>query len=182
MDYLNQMNRNQQQTFGNYDSNVESDDNAKRPPNAFILYSQAMRDSVRQENPSLSNIEVSRILGKMWKEVPSETKLQYKQKAQQLQEDFKKNHPGYTYRKARRKKALNEILTKNGYNTIDPSFAYNPMMAYYQQGLMPNYLQTQQIPQVGDQSGQIQAQHNLGYQQQIPYPQQNIPQGYSLQQ
>ncbi|OHT11569.1 HMG box family protein [Tritrichomonas foetus] len=89
------------------------EDLSHRPPNAFILYSQQMRSEVRQQNPSLSNTEVSRILGKMWKEVPNDTKLQYKQKAAALQQEFKKNHPDYTYRKARRKRALNELLTKS---------------------------------------------------------------------
>lgn len=88
-------------------------DQSRRPPNAFILYSQAMRSQVRQENPSLSNTECSRLLGKMWKEVPNEIKLQYKQKAAAMQEEFKRTHPDYTYRKARRKRALNELLTKS---------------------------------------------------------------------
>ena len=92
---------------------AEETDNSHRPPNAFILYSQAMRTQVRQENPSLSNTEVSRLLGKMWKEVPNEIKLQYKQKAAAMQEEFKREHPDYTYRKARRKRALNELLTKS---------------------------------------------------------------------
>ena len=91
----------------------EDNDNSHRPPNAFILYSQDMRSSVRQENPSLSNTECSRLLGKMWKEVPSEVKMQYKQRAAQLQEEFKRQHPNYTYRKARRKRALNELLAKS---------------------------------------------------------------------
>jgi transcription factor SOX7/8/10/18 (SOX group E/F) len=91
----------------------EDNDSSHRPPNAFILYSQAARSGVRQENPTLSNTEVSRLLGKMWKEVPSEVKLQYKQKAAIAQEQFKRDHPNYTYRKARRKRALNELLTKS---------------------------------------------------------------------
>ena len=94
-------------------ADLEEGDNSHRPPNAFILYSQAMRSQVRQENPSLSNTEVSRLLGKMWKEVPNEIKLQYKQKAAAMQEEFKREHPDYTYRKARRKRALNELLTKS---------------------------------------------------------------------
>ena len=101
---------------GDHDSAVndmDEGDTSHRPPNAFILYSQAMRSEARQQNPSLSNTEVSRILGKMWKEVPNDIKLQYKQKAAKLQEEFKKAHPDYTYRKARRKRALNELLTKS---------------------------------------------------------------------
>lgn len=85
----------------------------RRPPNAFILYSQTMRSKVRQENPSLSNTEASKLLGKMWKEVPADQKAQYKIQAQKLQDSFKKEHPDYTYAKARRKRALNDILNKN---------------------------------------------------------------------
>ena len=123
-------------------------DQSHRPPNAFILYSQAMRSEARQQNPSLSNTEVSRILGRMWKEVPNEVKLQYKQKAAKLQEEFKKLHPDYTYRKARRKRALNELLTKSaqgypmaGYPGADHMMVMGgvPMMAGQQayQAMMP---------------------------------------------
>ncbi|KAK8891746.1 Transcription factor SOX-17 [Tritrichomonas musculus] len=123
----------------------EEGDNSRRPANAFILYSQTMRSVVRQDNPSLSNTEVSRLLGKMWKEVPNETKLQYKQRAAAAQEEFKRQHPDYTYRKARRKRALNELLTKSsqgfaGIPYTDPTqmqmFAANPAMPMYQMGMM----------------------------------------------
>jgi transcription factor SOX7/8/10/18 (SOX group E/F) len=112
---------------------AEESDASHRPPNAFILYSQAMRSAVRQDNPSLSNTEVSSLLGKMWKEVPNEAKLSYKQKAAQMQEEFKRQHPDYTYRKARRKRALNELLTKSGQGapglyTGDPMAMYQQMM------------------------------------------------------
>lgn len=118
-------------------------DNAHRPPNAFILYSQAMRSAVRQENPSLSNTECSRLLGKMWKEVPSDVKMQYKQRAAAAQEEFKRQHPNYTYRKARRKRALNELLTKSSQGM--PPFCTDPMMGMMGQnqfGMMgPMYAQ-----------------------------------------
>ena len=100
------------------------DNEAHRPPNAFILYSNAMRSKVRSENPALSNTEVSRLLGTMWKEVSNDIKQQYKQKASSLQDEFKKTNPDYTYRKARRKRALNELLTKStgGYPQGQPFY------------------------------------------------------------
>jgi hypothetical protein len=91
-----------------------------------------MRSAVRQENPTLSNTEVSRLLGKMWKEVPNEAKLTYKQKAAVLQEAFKREHPDYTYRKARRKRALNELLTKSSQG-VNPMLVQADPMAMYQQ-------------------------------------------------
>jgi transcription factor SOX7/8/10/18 (SOX group E/F) len=96
-------------------------DTAHRPPNAFVLYSIAMRSQIRQENPTLSNIEVSRLLGKMWKEVPGDMKLKFKQKAADAQELFKREHPNYTYRKARKKRALNELLTKSSQGFAGPA-------------------------------------------------------------
>lgn len=137
---------------------MEEGDNAHRPPNAFILYSQAMRSQARQENPSLSNTEVSRLLGKMWKEVPNEIKLQYKQKAAAMQEEFKREHPDYTYRKARRKRALNELLTKSstgfpGFPAMAPNgapFAPGEMSQFQQ---MPQNFQMPFAPQPTDQNG-----------------------------
>jgi transcription factor SOX7/8/10/18 (SOX group E/F) len=125
----------------------EEGDNSHRPPNAFILYSQAMRSAVRQENPTLSNTEVSRLLGKMWKDVPGDLKLGYKQKASKLQEEFKRLHPNYTYRKARRKRALNELLTKSTQGQNPMMFpAGDPTMAMYQAamgGMYPGMAQFQ---------------------------------------
>jgi transcription factor SOX7/8/10/18 (SOX group E/F) len=99
-----------------------------------------MRSAVRQDNPSLSNLEVSRLLGKMWKEVGPDTKLRFKQQAAAAQAEFKDEHPNYTYRKARRKKVLNDLLTKSsqppppGMFPTDPSM-FNPYLMYGQQGM-----------------------------------------------
>ena len=118
------------------DIEAEEGDQSRRPPNAFILYSQSMRSQVRQENPSLSNTECSRLLGKMWKEVPNEIKLQYKQKAAAMQEEFKRTHPDYTYRKARRKRALNELLTKSS-GGVAPGGFPGPVPNNFQDGAWP---------------------------------------------
>ena len=154
-------------------------DNARRPPNAFILYTQDMRSAVRQENPSLSNTEVSSLLGKMWKEVPNETKLQYKQKAAKMQEEFKQQHPEYTYRKARRKRALNELLTKSTqgmglqYSFPAPDGTQSFIPGYpgmFQQmpnyagmpGLSPGAPQMQGMPQLqGQLAGQMTQQQQM---------------------
>ncbi|KAH0795128.1 HMG box family protein [Histomonas meleagridis] len=129
-----------------------SESHAKRPPNAFILYSQAMRSEVHQQNPSLSNIEISRILGEMWKEVPNDTKLQYKKEAAKLQEEFKRDHPDYTYQKARRKRTLHELLAKS--SQAIPNYDQFAMMqmGYPIQGMGQIYGMNQMsgVGQIGD--------------------------------
>ncbi|OHS92736.1 hypothetical protein TRFO_12279 [Tritrichomonas foetus] len=152
----------------------EDEDNSRRPPNAFILFSQVMRSQVRAENPALSNTEVSRILGKMWKEVPNDQKIQYKQRAAQMQEEFKKTHPDYTYRKARRKRALNELLTKSA-NISNPNdqyamFMMNNQMPYPpMNGQMPGQMPNQMVGQMGGQMpGQIPGQMSNQMSGQVP--------------
>jgi transcription factor SOX7/8/10/18 (SOX group E/F) len=93
----------------------------------------------------------------MWKDVPAEAKLHYKQQASVAQAEFKRVHPDYTYRKARRKRALNELLTKStpgfpgaGFPT-DPLSMSNPMynpylMQVYGQGVPPGAAPTGQLP------------------------------------
>lgn len=133
-------------------NDLDDGDNSHRPPNAFILFSQEMRSSARQRNPALSNTEISRILGQMWKEVSSDVKLQYKAKAAKLQQEFKKNHPNYTYRKARRKRALNELLTKS-------SSAFPPMFTGMDQMQMMQMMQNPaSVPGYPQMAGQPQQQ------------------------
>ena len=138
-------------------------DNARRPPNAFILYSQENRSKVQQDNPTCSNTEVSRLLGKMWKEIPNNSKLAYKQKAQLLQEEFKRQHPDYTYRKARRKRALNELLTRNqGMGAYDPQLQMNMLYSSYPQGMT-------QVPPMQQGLGQMQPMHPMNQQPMYNY-------------
>jgi transcription factor SOX7/8/10/18 (SOX group E/F) len=116
---------------------------AHRPPNAFVLYSQASRSAVQLDNPTLSNIEISRLLGKLWKEMPADQKLPFKQSAAGLQEVFKREHPDYAYRKARMKRTLSEMLAKNG-QRLNPMFMHGnqnkmamPRPGLAPQGMMP---------------------------------------------
>jgi transcription factor SOX7/8/10/18 (SOX group E/F) len=146
--------------FASQPDQSEDVDNARRPPNAFILYAQAMRSAVRQEHPALSNTEVSAVLGKMWKDVPADQKLAYKQRAAAAQEVFKHEHPDYTYRKARRKRALNELLTKSAQGFPMPGYPQTDMGAVNPYAFMGMYQQMQgvqpgmpMIPQAGYPQG-----------------------------
>jgi len=67
----------------------------KRPLSAFILFSNEIRPSVREENPSSSVVEVAKIIGEKWKSLPESDKRKFQNKAweekskyEQLKEKF----------------------------------------------------------------------------------------------
>jgi hypothetical protein len=90
-----------------------------RPPNAFILFSQSVRPAIFLSNPALNNIECTRIMARMWQAAPDDARAHFKEKAAQLQEDFKRRYPDYAYSKAR--KPLGEaVRARRPFNSIFP--------------------------------------------------------------
>lgn len=81
-----------------------------RPPNAFILFCRDARNDLKSTNGSMSNIELSKLLGKMWKESSDEIHTMYKQQAAKLQDEFKSKYPNYFYMKSRKKKEANQVM------------------------------------------------------------------------
>mmetsp|Transcript_31388 Transcript_31388/g.71806 ORF Transcript_31388/g.71806 Transcript_31388/m.71806 type:complete len:401 (-) Transcript_31388:147-1349(-) len=56
----------------------KTDANApKRPMSSFLYYAQKYRAIVKKENSELSNTEVSKLLGVMWKNAPEDEKQKY---------------------------------------------------------------------------------------------------------
>lgn len=86
------------------------DSKKRRPPNAFLLFCSANRAKAREMNPDKRNIEISQLLGDMWKDLPDEERAPYKLKAREEQEAFKSQNPDYKYDKAR----LKRLAKKNG--------------------------------------------------------------------
>nr|APB91653.1 putative mating type 1-2-1 protein [Knoxdaviesia capensis] len=72
-----------------------------RPPNAYILYRQDRHQALKNKNPSISNNEISRILGRSWKEEECSVRLHYKEKADLFKKEFLEDHPNYQYRPRR---------------------------------------------------------------------------------
>ena len=56
----------------------------KSPVNCFFLFCNENRANIALSNPNLSNSSVSSLLGKMWRNLDSQTKLEYKQRAKEL--------------------------------------------------------------------------------------------------
>ncbi|ORY19972.1 hypothetical protein LY90DRAFT_434987, partial [Neocallimastix californiae] len=68
-----------------------------RPPNPFILYRQEHHSQVLAEHEGISNTEISKIIGKMWKEESEEVKNKYKEKAQEMKRRHKLMYPDYRF-------------------------------------------------------------------------------------
>jgi hypothetical protein len=70
----------------------------RRPPNAFIILSQSVRQSLKRSTPGLTNIEYTKIMATMWKEAPEQDRAKFKEQAAQLQKIFKEKFPDYSYK------------------------------------------------------------------------------------
>jgi len=68
-----------------------------RPPNPFILYRQEHHSKVLAEHEGISNTEISKIIGKMWKNESEEVKNKYKEKAQEMKRRHKLMYPDYRF-------------------------------------------------------------------------------------
>jgi len=49
----------------------------KRNPSAFLLFAQGKRQELKNLNPSMKNTDISRILGQLWRDTPTEKKRHY---------------------------------------------------------------------------------------------------------
>ena len=86
--------------------------NVKRPPNAFILYCLENRQEMRSRHPELPNVEVTKMLGDNWKALDEISRRPYKERAKNLQAEFKRSNPEYKYVKARQRRTTQEMLLR----------------------------------------------------------------------
>ncbi|ORX96524.1 hypothetical protein K493DRAFT_145553, partial [Basidiobolus meristosporus CBS 931.73] len=70
---------------------------APRPTNAFIIFRRENHGRIFQQNPHLSNNDVSKALGKEWKELPEHKKDIYREKAKNLQLEYQHKYPDYRF-------------------------------------------------------------------------------------
>ena len=81
---------------------IKKQNHIKRPPNSFILWSSEKRHmrNIIDKNKlksKLNNAVLSKLLGDEWANVPTETKLKYKIKADNLKLEHKIKYPDYKY-------------------------------------------------------------------------------------
>ncbi|GAB4814016.1 hypothetical protein N2152v2_001062 [Parachlorella kessleri] len=75
---------------------AKKDPNApKRGLTAYILYSNAVRDEVKKENPEAKMGELSKIIGEKWKGLTDEEKAPFQKKAEADKERYAKEKAAY---------------------------------------------------------------------------------------
>ena len=65
-----------------------------RPPNAFMLYGKKNRRRIAQDNPNLTNKQISKILGDNWRKMGADDKDVYHRLANEAHADHMKKYPG----------------------------------------------------------------------------------------
>lgn len=69
----------------------------KRPMNAFMVFSHYERKKIIEIQPDIHNAEISKRLGRKWKELPEKEKHPYIQEAERLRLLHLQEYPGYKY-------------------------------------------------------------------------------------
>jgi hypothetical protein len=66
----------------------------RRPINAFLLYGNEIRPQLKRDNPGVKHLDISKILGNMWRELSQEIKNEYMERARIIRENHKTQNPG----------------------------------------------------------------------------------------
>ncbi|KAK9728225.1 hypothetical protein K7432_001170 [Basidiobolus ranarum] len=68
-----------------------------RPANCFFLFRRDKQSEIFASNAGITNMEVSRIIGKMWKNISVEEKRKYQWMAEKIKIDHQQKYPDYKY-------------------------------------------------------------------------------------
>lgn len=60
----------------------------KKPATSFVLFSNTVREQVKEENPGLSFLDLGRKLGEMWREMEPQERKEYEDKANEAKERY----------------------------------------------------------------------------------------------
>ncbi|CAG0879056.1 unnamed protein product [Cyprideis torosa] len=83
----------------------------KRPMNAFMVWSQVERRKIVARTPTMHNAEISKMLGRRWKQLSSEERMPFIEEAERLRILHSQEYPNYKYRPRKRTLKLEHTNT-----------------------------------------------------------------------
>jgi len=86
-------------------------DKVKRPMNVFMVWARSHRKKVALDNPTMTNSEVSKLLGQIWKGMSRTEREPFKEMADQINREHRAMYPDYQYKP--RRKVVKKIYTKS---------------------------------------------------------------------
>ncbi|ORX89130.1 putative HMG box protein, partial [Basidiobolus meristosporus CBS 931.73] len=72
-----------------------------RPPNPFFLFRKDKQASVFAQHRGISNLEVSKVVGRMWKTASFQEKEYYQRLAEEFKKEHQEKYPNYKYSPAK---------------------------------------------------------------------------------
>ncbi|KAI9740101.1 MAG: hypothetical protein M1818_004852 [Claussenomyces sp. TS43310] len=107
-----------------------------KPSNCFIIYRREKQELVKSANPTMINVEISKVIGRMWAKEPAHIKAQYQDLAVREKQKLMVNHPTWkcSPRKSsdiKKRKTLMKSQGKDGHGA--PSVTQRPNLQPFQQ-------------------------------------------------
>ena len=101
------------QSFLLFQTKKHSPHHIKRPMNAFMVFSHMERKSIIDQQPDIHNAEVSKALGRKWKELTNEDRGPYIAEAERLRLLHMQQYPDYKYQPRKRSKPKSPTSENN---------------------------------------------------------------------
>ncbi|KRY72491.1 putative transcription factor SOX-14 [Trichinella pseudospiralis] len=103
-------------------------DRIKRPMNSFMVWAQAQRRQVKTILPEMHNAEVSKWLGKLWRQLSDEDRRPFMEEADRLRILHAIEFPDYKYKPRKKKERTPRMLSKADKSSPLPLEKQNPWL------------------------------------------------------